>query len=187
MISLAPFPENLPITSEHLVCANYPFFKVWVNGMIYAQVENPGHSVTEGGPLFHLDGLTVVDDDGSRVDDQPFASHDIRDGIFDNPIQLPPISPYAVAITHRMETFRDDIWNELGSKLPMPLANQLMEVEPTMVKTLVTSPLGGPNQPLLSLSMLSPKPEKRSINQLLVSLPCTDSFLPAPLLMGQQR
>lgn len=104
----APMPAEV-LPAERL-------FHSWRAGYNYCKTHNGGHSVTKGGPLFHLPSLLVGDDQSP-----PFETLDIRDTLPGNPTILSPLHDNFQLVHTRLAESSDYIWLELGGNLPPEL------------------------------------------------------------------
>lgn len=104
-------PESVNIMDPASYAAAPECFRMWIQGFAYAKQYNDSKSVTQGGPLFHLPDLALLD----GVAD-PFAAFNILDDLPANPLMLPPTTPTYHATQTRLQQWADDAWAFLGSQ-----------------------------------------------------------------------
>lgn len=108
---------------------------VYRQGILYVRTHNGGHSVTRGGPLFHLPGLAVA----LPVVD-PFASLPIVTQAVVNPTNLSPTQPLYQQAVSILRQWSESSWYELGSRMPAapPLEARALGFSPEDFKNVLT-------------------------------------------------
>jgi hypothetical protein len=106
------FPHPVALADPQTFRDTFPLLETWRQGMAYALTHNGGHSVTIGGPLFHLPALAVVDGVA-----EPFDAYEVRDRLLLEPTTLAPTHPLFQVGRTQFAAWSDAVWTELGANL----------------------------------------------------------------------
>ena len=106
------FPHLHPLESGTSFRDTFPLLEIWRSGVVYARDHNANHSVTRGGPLFHIPGLALDENDPDPTED-----FDVRATVFRAPTQLGPDDPRFVEVADAVNPWSDHVWVELGGRL----------------------------------------------------------------------
>ena len=106
------FPHLHPLVSTTSFHETFPLLEVWRRGMAYACERNGNHSVTLGGPLFHLPALELDDNVANPTD-----VFELVDDLFTLPVQLSPVDGRFREVADVIVPWADHMWVELGGRL----------------------------------------------------------------------
>lgn len=119
-LPLAPgqtFPLDVDLTKPDSYAEAFPLFRLWCDGIRYTTRHNDSHSVTMGGPLFHLP------DFDTQEDPDPFHQLRIRPTLPAHPHQIPPTFATFHQIEQRIQHFSEEVWIRLGARDPRASAS----------------------------------------------------------------
>ena len=104
------FPPNVDITRPASYQDAFPLLRAWCRGAHYAYTHNNSHSVTLGGPMFHLPDL-----EDPEVGN-PFQRLPVCLTLPASPTMLPPLLQMHKRVQSTIDSLSEETWIRLGSR-----------------------------------------------------------------------
>lgn len=114
------FPHLLATTDPRSFRDSFPLFEVWRQGLNYANANNDGRSVTQGGTLFNP--ATLVTPEGQP---DPYGDLELVIRLPHEITPVLPTSPLYTPARTRLLAWSNTVWGELGAAMdaePVPAA-----------------------------------------------------------------